>query len=60
MSFVCALAQPSILSSTHDLPLAKEFGEGSVLPVFITCDPARDSQAAVKTYLKGTSSNTVL
>lgn len=26
-----------------------------LLPVFITCDPARDSVAAVKAYVKGES-----
>lgn len=27
-------------------------GPDSILPVFITCDPARDSVAAIKTYCK--------
>ncbi|KAL7008683.1 Cu-binding protein [Cystobasidiomycetes sp. EMM_F5] len=27
-------------------------GQGSVLPVFITCDPARDSVQAIKAYCK--------
>lgn len=40
----------TLLSTT--IP-AQEFGQGAVLPVFVTCDPARDSQSAIKTYLKG-------
>jgi protein SCO1/2 len=32
--------------------LVAKHGQGSVLPVFITCDPARDSVAAIKEYCK--------
>lgn len=32
--------------------ITAKHGKDSVLPVFITCDPARDSVSAIKTYCK--------
>lgn len=44
------------LSSRVELELTsatEKSREEAILPVFITCDPARDSPQAIKTYLKG-------
>lgn len=48
---VCSDGFPS-MSSYPCTPLAKKHGEDSILPVFVTCDPARDSVAAIKAYCK--------